>query len=98
MGAEGGIYIYRVDEIAKYPNGETFCDFVADARHYVHELEGIKYHTFYYGDNMCDYHPFVLDSYDYANAEKDGIGKKELDTFMCWLEYECPHTRWEVWT
>ena len=101
MGAEGGIYIYRDEDIRNYPgNGDVSKMLMYIPRHYQQELNGKTYHTFYYGSDMLFYyHPFRLDEEDYEYASLNGVLKEDLERFMAWVESDCPCAAiWEVWT
>lgn len=68
MGAEGGIAIIKDEVMKTYEGYEKFLPFIGHG-HYVHELEGKKYHTFYYGENVSSYDPFEPNPYGYALDE-----------------------------
>lgn len=97
MGCEGGIYIIS-DEKLKEKWGEKGGILANQIpRHYCNEIDGKKYHHFYYGNNMIEYDPFELDSWDYEYAKKKcNIDKIELDEFVSWLKGNTKD--WEVWT
>lgn len=94
MGAEGGIYIFRKEDLDLYPNSKNLVEHIGHG-FYEQELDGKKYYTFYYGENVSSYDPFEVK--DYKWAEKYGITRKELDDFVNWLNGNAL-TQWEVWT
>lgn len=99
MGEEGGIYLYKDSDIRKY-DGDGDIDVMLNCipNHYCRDLDGIKYHTFYYGDNVDPYNPFQLDNWGYKVAQRHGISKDVMNSFLEWLEYKCNSEQWEVWT
>jgi len=99
MGSDGGIYLYKDEDIRKY-NGPGDIDRMLQVipRHYTQNLFGETYHTFYYGTHFVKYDPFDLDSFDYSYAKKLGIDLDELDNFVEFLQYKCPYEYWELWT
>ena len=98
MSTEGGIYIYRDEDIRKYPgDGDIDRMLTCISCHYHHRLNGVEYHTFYYySENMFDYDPFDLNCWNYRRAENKGIPKEELMRFVDWLRC-CPRVDWVVW-
>jgi len=99
MGAEGNIIIWRDDIVRrKWPD----CDelFRHIPTHYLDELDGIKYHHCYWGDNL--YVDWGYEKDWYVDYYKDGKGiikhniKNRLIEFVEWLEAN--GTTWEVWT
>lgn len=104
MGADGHIMIWRDDVVR-----EAFqnCDelFACLPTHYTNELDGVKYHHCYWGDNLWveywDEGDWYVPPYVESNATPEAIEakrvKKEmLKGFVAWLEKNGTH--WEVWT
>lgn len=91
MGADGHIQIWRDETVrAQFPD----CDqlFACLPTHYADELDGVKYHHCYWGDNLwsdwTDQHEWYTD--------KDSPDRERLTEFVTWLEKNGTH--WEVWT
>ena len=92
MGADGHIKIWRDDAVrAEFPD----CDalFYCLPTHYADELDGVKYHHVYWGDNLWVGWDDPDDWYDHA---PDTPPKERIQAFCKWLDANGTH--WEVWT
>lgn len=106
MGADGHIQIWRDDKVREaFPDcDELFSDLPT---HYSDELDGVKYHHCYWGDNMMvrwdDPDDWYMAHYRPMNGEltpeqekENRDKKKRLTEFVNWLNAN--GTYWEVWT
>lgn len=94
MGADGHIKIWRDDEAREaFPD----CDelFECLPTHYVDNLDGVKYHHCYWGDNLWVQWDEVGDWYLFGEKDTEE-NRARLKEFCEWLHRNGTH--WEVWT
>lgn len=102
MGAEGGIKIYRRDDlVGAFPDYEDMLYSIALSP-YSHQLGGEHYITLYYGSNLIDYGPFVESMDELYNWDKQALESKKVKPervreFISWLLAN-EEADWEVWT
>lgn len=97
MGADGHIRIWRDDLVRSiWPDcDQMFAEF---STHYCDEMDGIKYHHVYWGDNggygIDDVYPKYWSKYEWERCGFDN--HERLLAFADWLWNN--GVSWEVWT
>ena len=94
MGADGHIQIWRDDVVRKkFPDCDKLFSYLPT--HYADELDGIKYHHCYWGDNLwCSWR----DSDNWYLSDEGKDFEEHLAKFVEWLDNQAPSAHWEVWT
>ncbi len=102
MGADGHIKIWRDETVrAEFQD----CDelFYSLPNHYTDELDGVKYHHCYWGDNMYvswrDESDWYVEPHEPTTDDEEALRESRLARlreFVAWLDKN--GTWWEVWT